>query len=174
MKKYRTPILLFAIFEVIAVSLWLSTGNLFFLLNFSYIGICLGVGGILMAAGWKHAREFVGGILVLSALRGCRGGGAALPHRQDLRAAAVRARLVRVRLLDRDDPRPVAVQAARETTEILRMGALCDVRAVARRRHPADVPRQSRQNHDVLPFRGRVSWPGMCSTTPSESSWLSC
>lgn len=59
MKKYRTPILLFAIFEVIAVSLWLSTGNLFFLLNFSYIGICLGVGGILMAAGWKHAREFV-------------------------------------------------------------------------------------------------------------------
>ena len=45
MKKYRTPILLFAIFEVIAVSLWLSTGNLFFLLNFSYIGICLGVGG---------------------------------------------------------------------------------------------------------------------------------
>ena len=59
MKKYRTPILLFAIFEVIAVSLWLSTGNLFFLLNFSYIGICLGVGGILMTAGWKHAREFV-------------------------------------------------------------------------------------------------------------------
>ena len=59
MKKYRTPILLFAIFEIIAVSLWLSTGNLFFLLNFSYIGICLGVGGILMTAGWKHAREFV-------------------------------------------------------------------------------------------------------------------
>ena len=59
MKKYRTSILLFAIFEIIAVSLWLSTGNLFFLLNFSYIGICLGVGGILMAAGWKYAREFV-------------------------------------------------------------------------------------------------------------------
>ena len=35
------------------------------------------------------------------------------------------------------------------------MSALCDVRAVARHCHPADVPRQSRQNDDVLPFRGR-------------------
>lgn len=176
MKKYRTSIFLFAIFEVIAVSLWLSTGNLFFLLNFSYIGICLGVGGILMTAGGEtcprvHAvhrwqlhfgvprpymsREYADGrILVLSAVRGCRGGGAALSHRQDLRAVAVRARLVRVRLLDCDDPRPAALQAARETTEILRMGALCDVRVVDRRRHPADAPRQSRQNDDVLPFRG--------------------
>ena len=59
MKKYKTPILLLVLFEVIAISLWLSTGNLFFLLNFSYIGICLGVGGILMTAGWKYAREFV-------------------------------------------------------------------------------------------------------------------
>ena len=59
MKKYRTAIILFAVFEIIAVSLWLATGNLFFLLNFTYIGTCLGVGGVLVAAGKKYAREFV-------------------------------------------------------------------------------------------------------------------
>ena len=59
MKKYRTAILLFAIFEVIAVGLWLLSGNLFLLLNFSYIGICLGVGAALTAAGKSWARLFV-------------------------------------------------------------------------------------------------------------------
>jgi polyferredoxin len=57
MKKYRTAIILFLVFEVIAVWLWQSTGNLFFLLNFSYIGISIGLGGALMAAGWKYGRE---------------------------------------------------------------------------------------------------------------------
>ena len=50
MKKYRTAIILFLVFEVIAVWLWLSTGNLFFLLNFSYLGISIGLGGALMAS----------------------------------------------------------------------------------------------------------------------------
>ena len=59
MKKYRTAIILFAVFEAIAVSLWLATGNLFFLLNFTYIGTCIGVGGLLVAAEKKYAREFV-------------------------------------------------------------------------------------------------------------------
>ena len=59
MKKFKTAIILFAIFEIIAVSLWLATGNLFFLLNFTYIGLCIGVGGALQAAGKKYAREFV-------------------------------------------------------------------------------------------------------------------
>ena len=59
MKKYRTAILLFAIFEVIAVGLWLLSGNLFLLFNFSYIGICLGVGAALTAAGKSWARLFV-------------------------------------------------------------------------------------------------------------------
>lgn len=57
MRKYRTSIILFLVFEVIAISLWLSTGNLFYLLNFSYIGTSIGIGGALMAAGWKYARE---------------------------------------------------------------------------------------------------------------------
>ena len=59
MKKYKSSIILFALFEAIAIGLWLATGNLFFLLNFSYIGICIGIGMALSAAGKKHAREFI-------------------------------------------------------------------------------------------------------------------
>ena len=59
MKKYKIAILLLALFEAIAVSLWLTSGSLFFLLNFSYIGICIAIGEILMVSKWKYAREFV-------------------------------------------------------------------------------------------------------------------
>ena len=58
MKKYRSSIILWLVFEAIAIWLWQATGNLFFLLNFSYIGFCIGFGGTLFAAGWKYAREF--------------------------------------------------------------------------------------------------------------------
>ena len=59
MKKYKSAIILFAAFEILAVSLWLATGNLFFFLNFTYIGICIVVGMAQSAAGKKYAREFV-------------------------------------------------------------------------------------------------------------------
>ena len=59
MKKYKTPIILFVIFEIIAVSLWLTTGNLFYFLNFTYIGTILGLGLALSRSGWKYAREFI-------------------------------------------------------------------------------------------------------------------
>ena len=59
MKKYKTAIILFAVFEAIAISLWLTTGSLFYLLNFTYIGLCIGVGLALSRAGWKYAREFI-------------------------------------------------------------------------------------------------------------------
>ena len=59
MKKYRTAILLFIIFASIAVVLYLSTGKAFFLINFGYIGTCLGIGAALTASGWRHARLFV-------------------------------------------------------------------------------------------------------------------
>lgn len=58
MKKYKSYIVE-AAFEVLAVSLWMATGNIFFFLNFTYIGICIGVGMTLSAAGKKYAREFV-------------------------------------------------------------------------------------------------------------------
>ena len=51
MKKYKSAIILFAVFEAIAVWLWSSTGSLFYLLNFSYIGCTLGIGLALSAAG---------------------------------------------------------------------------------------------------------------------------
>ena len=54
MRKYRTAIIMFLVFEIIAVWLWLSTGNLFFLLNFSYLGVSIGGGAALLAAGWKY------------------------------------------------------------------------------------------------------------------------
>ena len=59
MKNYKTPIILFAVFEIIAISLWLATGSLFYLLNVSYIGTNIGVGLALSKSGWKYAREFI-------------------------------------------------------------------------------------------------------------------
>ena len=59
LKEYKTAIILFLVFEVIAIVLWHMSGNLFFLLNFSYIGLCIGIGAVLLKAGWKYAREFV-------------------------------------------------------------------------------------------------------------------
>lgn len=59
MKKYLPVLVIFAVFETIAVTLWLTMDNLFYLFNFSYIGICIAVGLALYIAGWKHARRFV-------------------------------------------------------------------------------------------------------------------
>ena len=39
MKKYAAPIILLVIFEAIAVTLWITKDNIFYLFNFSYIGI---------------------------------------------------------------------------------------------------------------------------------------
>lgn len=57
MSKYRTPLILFVLFEALALCLFLWTGNLFYLLNFSYIGTSIGVGGALLAGGWRYGRE---------------------------------------------------------------------------------------------------------------------
>ena len=50
---------IWAVFEAVAVALWLALGNPFYLFNFSYIGTCLGVGLVLFTRGWKYARRFV-------------------------------------------------------------------------------------------------------------------
>ena len=42
-----------------AVTLWLTKENFFYLLNFSYIGACLGLGTALFTAGKRYARHFV-------------------------------------------------------------------------------------------------------------------
>ena len=59
LRRYVPSMLLFLLFEVIAVTLWLTKVNLFYLLNFSYIGTCLGLGTALFTAGKRCARHFV-------------------------------------------------------------------------------------------------------------------
>ncbi len=59
MKQYLTSILLFVTFEIVAVSLWLSMDNLFYLFNFTYIGGCIAIGFALFANGKKYARRLV-------------------------------------------------------------------------------------------------------------------
>ena len=59
LRRYVPSMLLFLLFEAVAVMLWLTKGNLFYLLNFSYIGACLGLGTALFTAGKRCARHFV-------------------------------------------------------------------------------------------------------------------
>ncbi len=59
MKKYIPSILLFCLFETVAVSLWLAKDNLFYLLNFTYIGGCIAGGLALFVRGKRYARRFV-------------------------------------------------------------------------------------------------------------------
>lgn len=59
MKKYIFPIIMFAVFEVVAVTLWLTKDNLFYLFNFSYIGSSISFGLFLFIKGYKHARRMV-------------------------------------------------------------------------------------------------------------------
>ena len=56
--KYIPSILLFLLFETVAVTLSLTKNNVFYLLNFSYIGGCLALGTALFTAGNKYARHF--------------------------------------------------------------------------------------------------------------------
>ena len=58
-KKYFIPVLLFAVFEAIAVTLWLTKDNIFYLFNFSYIGSSLALGMILYIRKYKYARRIV-------------------------------------------------------------------------------------------------------------------
>lgn len=58
-RKYVPSILLFLLFEIVAVTLWLVKKNLFYLLNFSYIGGCLGLGTALFTSGKQYARHFI-------------------------------------------------------------------------------------------------------------------
>ena len=59
MAKYKVPALLWLMFEAVAIVLWRTTGNLFYLGNFSYIGTALAAGTALYIANWKYARHAV-------------------------------------------------------------------------------------------------------------------
>ena len=58
-KKYIIPISMFLIFETIAIILWLTLDNVFYLLNFSYIGFCISFGLVLYTNKFKYARLVV-------------------------------------------------------------------------------------------------------------------
>ena len=61
MKKsqYLWPLLLLAAFETVAVALWLTKDNLFYLFNFSYIGLSIALGLLLFIRNYRHARRIV-------------------------------------------------------------------------------------------------------------------
>ena len=57
MKKYLIPLAIFAAFEAVAVTLWLTKSNPFYLFNFTYIGAAVSLGSALFIRGNKHARR---------------------------------------------------------------------------------------------------------------------
>ena len=59
MKKYLFPLGMWLVFETIAVTLWLATGTIFYLLNFSYIGSCIALGLVLYTKKFPYARQIV-------------------------------------------------------------------------------------------------------------------
>ena len=58
-KKWLIPFGMWLIFEIVAVTLWLTKENIFYLLNFSYIGSAIAVGLLLFQFNYKHARRVV-------------------------------------------------------------------------------------------------------------------
>ena len=58
-KKYLHPLIILIVFEAVAVTLWLTKDNLFYLLNFSYIGLSISFGIFLFIKKYRHARRIV-------------------------------------------------------------------------------------------------------------------
>ena len=58
-RKYILPVIMLAIFETVAVTLWLTKDNLFYLFNFSYIGLSISLGVFLFFRKYKYARRIV-------------------------------------------------------------------------------------------------------------------
>ena len=58
-KKHLIPVSMWLLFEAIAVVLWLTMDNIFYLFNFSYLGICLSIGVSLYAKKVRYARNVV-------------------------------------------------------------------------------------------------------------------
>lgn len=56
-KKYLSSVLILSIFEAIAVTLWLTKDNIFYLFNFSYIGFSIATGLFLFSKKYKHSRR---------------------------------------------------------------------------------------------------------------------
>lgn len=57
LNRFIWPVFLWLVFETAAVTLWLTKDNLFYLLNFSYIGTSLSLAVFLFQMNFKHARR---------------------------------------------------------------------------------------------------------------------
>ena len=58
-KKWILPLSMWGMFEMVAVVLWLTKDNLFYLFNFSYIGASIALGLWLYGQEYKYARRVV-------------------------------------------------------------------------------------------------------------------
>ena len=58
-KKWVVPLMIWVVFESVAVTLWLTKDNLFYLFNFSYIGSAIAIGFLLLQFHYQHARRIV-------------------------------------------------------------------------------------------------------------------
>jgi len=58
-KRYVLPLGMWLLFEIVAVSLWLTMDNIFYLINFTYIGSCLALGILFYSKGNRYARNIV-------------------------------------------------------------------------------------------------------------------
>lgn len=58
-KENYQSIIIWIFFEAVAIGLYIWTNNLFYLLNFSYIGTCIAVGSYLYGHNVKYARNVV-------------------------------------------------------------------------------------------------------------------
>lgn len=59
LKKYSGPLIMLAVFETVAVVLWLTLDNMFYLFNFSYIGCAIALGVSLYIRKFRYARQAV-------------------------------------------------------------------------------------------------------------------
>ena len=57
LKKFILPAMMWLIFEIIAITLWLTMQNIFYLFNFSYIGTSIAIGFLLFQLQYKYARK---------------------------------------------------------------------------------------------------------------------
>ncbi|MBQ9658331.1 MAG: 4Fe-4S binding protein [Clostridia bacterium] len=58
-KENYQSIIIWIFFEIVAIGLYIGTRNLFYLLNFSYIGTCIAIGSYLYGHNVKYARNVV-------------------------------------------------------------------------------------------------------------------
>ncbi|MBQ5440989.1 MAG: 4Fe-4S dicluster domain-containing protein [Firmicutes bacterium] len=59
LKKYLPSVIFLLIFETVAVTLWLTKDNIFYLFNFTYIGASISLGIFLYARNYKYSRRIV-------------------------------------------------------------------------------------------------------------------